>query len=73
VPATQPCAQVQGLLQEAWATGQGVVQGTVQSLARLPSRERDAQSTGRDPLLWPPWRRERGGMAPVAPNLRGDL
>jgi hypothetical protein len=40
VPATQPCAQVQVLMREALAQGEGVVQGAVQILARLPSRQR---------------------------------
>jgi hypothetical protein len=48
-------------MREALAKGEGVVQGAVQSLARLPSRQRYAQSPGRDPRSCPHCRGEMGG------------
>jgi hypothetical protein len=60
VQATQTCAKVKGVMPAALAKGEGVVKGAVQIIARLTSRQRDEQSTGRDPLLCPPGRREMG-------------
>jgi Putative transposase len=56
--ATKTCAQVQMIRQAALAKVEGMVQGAVQSIARLTSRQRYEQSTGRDPLSCPPCRRE---------------
>jgi len=38
-----------------------MVQGAVQRRARFTSRQREKQSTGRAPLIWPHCRHERGG------------
>ena len=51
--ATTTCAQVKVASQTALAKGEGVVKGAVKILARLTSRQRYEQSTGRDPLLCP--------------------
>ena len=59
VPATKTCAQVQGAMQAALAKVEGGVKGAGQIIARLTSRQRDAQSTGRDPFRCPHCQRER--------------
>jgi len=46
--ATKPFAKGKGIRHAAWAKVEGVIQGAVQIMARLTSRQRDAQSTGRD-------------------------
>jgi hypothetical protein len=60
VQAAKPFAKVTVVLQAALAKVEGVVKGAVQIIARLPYRQRYAQSTGRDPLRCPPCRREMG-------------
>jgi hypothetical protein len=60
VQATQTCAQVKRVMQEAVATVAGVVKGAMQLIARLTSRQRYAQSTGRDPRRCPHCRHEMG-------------
>src|SRR5438876_10376744 len=51
--ATKTCAKVKGVMQAALAKVEGVVKGAVQIIARLTSRQRYAQSTGRDPFICP--------------------
>ena len=53
VQATKTFAQVKGVMQAALAKVEGVVKGAVQIIARLTSRQRYEQSTGRDPLICP--------------------
>jgi hypothetical protein len=53
VPATQTFAQVKVVMQAALAKVEGVVKGAVKIIARLPYRQRYAQSTGRDPFRCP--------------------
>jgi hypothetical protein len=53
VHATRTVAQVKALRREAVAKVEGVVQGAVPSIARLTSRQRDEQSTGREPVRCP--------------------
>jgi hypothetical protein len=60
VQATKTFAKVKGVMQAALAKVEGVVKGTVQIIARLTSRQRYEQSTGRDPLRCPHCRHERG-------------
>jgi Putative transposase len=60
VQATKTFAKVQGMIHEALAKVEGVVQGAVQSIARLTYRQRYEQSTGRDPCLCPHCRSEMG-------------
>jgi hypothetical protein len=60
VQATTTCATSTVLRHEAVAKVEGVVQGAVQSIARLPYRQRYEQSTGRDPWVCPHGRSERG-------------
>jgi hypothetical protein len=60
VQATKTFAQVQGMMHDALAKVEGVGKGAVKIIARLTSRQRYAQSTGRDPLICPPWRGEMG-------------
>jgi hypothetical protein len=63
-PATKTFARGQVVRQAAWAQGEGVSKGALQSLARLPSRPREAPSTGRDPCRCPsgPGEREVGRL-----------
>jgi Putative transposase len=63
VQATKTCAQGKVVLQAALAKGAGVVKGAGPSIARLTSRQRYAQRTGRAPLLCPPCRSAMGGGA----------
>jgi hypothetical protein len=49
------------MIHAAFAKEEGIVQGAVQIIARFTYRHRDKQSTGRDPLIWPRCRHERGG------------
>src|SRR5213592_1156495 len=58
--ATKNCAKVKGVMQAALAKVEGVVKGAVQIIARLTSRQRYEQSTGRDPLRCPHCRHEMG-------------
>ncbi len=51
--ATKTFAQVKGVMQAALAKVEGVVKGAGKMIARLTSRQREAQSTGRDPLICP--------------------
>jgi hypothetical protein len=44
---------VQAVRHTALAQVEGVVQGAVKRMARLTSRQRDEQSTGRDPFICP--------------------
>jgi hypothetical protein len=60
VPATQTFAKVQVAMQAALAKVEGVVKGAVQLIARLTSRQRYEQSTGRDPVVCPHCRSEMG-------------
>jgi hypothetical protein len=67
VPASKTFTKVQRVIQTALAKGEGVVQGAVQLIARLPYRPRYAQSTGREPCMGPPCRGERGGACGIRP------
>jgi Putative transposase len=58
VQATKTFAKVKGVIQAALAKIEGVVKGAVKIIARLTSRQRYAQSTGRDPLICPHCRAE---------------
>jgi len=60
VQATKTFAKVKVVIQAALAKVEGVVKGAVQIIARLTSRQRYAQSTGRDPLRCPHCRSEMG-------------
>jgi hypothetical protein len=60
VQATKTFAKVKGVMREALAKVEGVVQGAVKIIARLTSRQRYQQSTGRDPLMCPHCRGEMG-------------
>jgi Putative transposase len=60
VQATKTFAKVKVMIHEALAKVEGVVQGAVQSIARLTYRQRYEQSTGRDPCLCPHCRSEMG-------------
>jgi hypothetical protein len=53
VQATKTFAKVKVVIQAALARVEGVVKGAVQIIARLTSRQRYEQSTGRDPLICP--------------------
>jgi hypothetical protein len=53
VHATKTFAKGKGLRQAALAKVEGVVKGAGKIIARLTSRQRYAQSTGRDPLRCP--------------------
>jgi hypothetical protein len=53
VQATKTLAKVKVLIQEVLAKVEDVVKGAVKSIARLTSRQRYAQSTGRDPFICP--------------------
>src|SRR5437773_3203458 len=58
VQAAKTFATVKVAIQAALAKVEGVVKGAVKIIARLTSRQRYAQSTGRDPLICPHCRRE---------------
>jgi hypothetical protein len=58
VQATKTFAKVKAVIQAALAKVEGVVRGAVKIIARLTSRQRYAQSTGRDPLICPHCRAE---------------
>ena len=58
--ATKTCAKVKGVMQAALAKVEGVVKGAVQIIARLTSRQRYEQSTGRDPFICPQCQNEMG-------------
>lgn len=53
VQATKTFAKVKVVIQAALAKVEGVVKGAIKSIARLTSRQRYEQSTGRDPLRCP--------------------
>ena len=53
VQATKTFVKVKAVMQAALAKVEGVVKGAVKILARLTYRQRDEQSTGRDPLICP--------------------
>ena len=59
VQATKTCATVKVVIQAALAQVEGVVTGAVKSIARLTSRQRYAQSPGRDPFQCPHCQSER--------------
>ena len=54
VQATKTFAKVKVAMQAALAKVESVVKGAVKIIARLTSRQRYEQSTGRDPLVCPP-------------------
>jgi Putative transposase len=58
VQATKTFAKVKIRIQTAWAKVEEVVKGAVKILARLTSRQRYEQSTGRDPVRCPHCLRE---------------
>ena len=60
VQATKPFAKVKGVIQAALAKVEGVVKGAIKLIARLTSRQRYKQSTGRDPLICPHCQSEMG-------------
>ena len=60
VQATRTGAKGQGLMHEAVAKVEGGGKGALKSMVRLTSRQRDAQSTGRDPWIGAHWRGEMG-------------
>jgi hypothetical protein len=60
VQATKPCAKGKGVMQTALAKVEGGGKGAVQIIARLTSRQRYEQRTGRDPLRCPHCRGEMG-------------
>jgi hypothetical protein len=53
VQATKTFAKVKVMIQAALAKVEGVVKGAVQIIARLTSRQRYEENTGRDPLICP--------------------
>jgi hypothetical protein len=53
VQATKTFAKVKEVIHAALAKVEGVVKGAVQIIARMTYRQRDAQSTGRDPFQCP--------------------
>lgn len=60
VQATKTFAQVKGVIQAALAKVVGVVTGAVKIIARLTSRQRYEQRTGRDPVRCPYCQHEMG-------------
>lgn len=60
VQATKTFAKLKGVMQEALAKVQGLVKGAIKIIAPLPSRQRDQQRTGRDPLRGPHGQAEMG-------------
>ena len=60
VQATKTCAQSTVLIQAAWATVKGLVQGAIQRSATKTSRPRYEPSSGRDPLICPHGQRAMG-------------
>jgi hypothetical protein len=53
VQATKTFPKVKAVIRAALEKVEGLVHGAVKSIARLTSRQRDAQSTGRDPFRCP--------------------
>jgi hypothetical protein len=53
VQATKTFAKLKGMIQEALAKVQGIIKGAIKIIAPLTYRQRDQQSTGRDPLCCP--------------------
>jgi hypothetical protein len=53
VQATKTFAKLKGMIQEALAKVQGIIKGAIKIIAPLTYRQRDQQSTGRDPLRCP--------------------
>jgi hypothetical protein len=49
VQAPKTWATWPGMMQEALATGKGILKGAIQIIAPLTSRQRSQQRTGRDP------------------------
>jgi hypothetical protein len=60
VQATKTFAKVKVAMQAALAKVEGVVKGAVKLIARLTSRQRYKQSTGRDPCICPHCQSEMG-------------
>jgi Putative transposase/Transposase zinc-binding domain len=60
VQATKTFAKVKVAMRAALAKVEGVVKGAVKIMARLPYRQRYAQSTGRDPCICPHCGHEMG-------------
>jgi hypothetical protein len=60
VQASKTFATVKGVMRAALAKVEGVVKGAVTIIARLTYRQRDAQSTGRDPCICPHCGHEMG-------------
>ncbi len=60
VQATQTFAKLKGGMQDAVAKVKGLVKGAITIIAPLPSRQRDQQRTGRDPLRCPHGQAEMG-------------
>jgi hypothetical protein len=60
VEATKTFAKLKGLIQEALAKVQGIVKGAIKIIAAKSYRERYQASTGRDPLICPHCKAERG-------------
>jgi hypothetical protein len=69
VQATKTFAKLQGLMQEAVAQVQGLVEGAVKIIAPLTSRQRDQQSSGRDPLRCPHCHRDMGVCVSGTPPM----
>jgi hypothetical protein len=60
VQAPKTFAKGKGVMQDALAKVEGVVKGAVKIIARLTYRQRDEQSTGRDPFICPHGQSEMG-------------
>ena len=60
VQATKTFTKIKGLMQEALAKVTGIVKGAIKIIAPMTYRQRDEQSTGRDPLRCPHCRGEMG-------------
>jgi len=60
VQATKTVAKLRGRMQEALAHVPGLGPGASQIMASLPSRPRDPQRSGRDPVRGPSCQREMG-------------
>jgi len=52
--------KIKGLIHEAIAKVKSIVQGAIKIIARLTYRDRDQQSSGRDPLKCPHCHHEMG-------------
>jgi hypothetical protein len=69
--APKTFAKVKVRLQAAWAKVEGSVKGAVQIIARLTSRQRDEESTGRDPLICSHCHRDMEGWRIWHPTYGG--